>query len=305
MINYIYKNKNYIHDKNLKKFNRGCWICVEDPTEIEINELSLEYKLERDLLTDALDMYEVPRIEREGDATYIFTRYSDKSTLKVETFPVLIIITPNFFATVSKNKLPFVDKLTASSDFFSTKKTKLLIQLLLAVTSDYKRHVNAINRGVNNIKMNLERIDNKEILQFVEYERILNDFLAALIPTNMILENILSGKYVPLYHEDEDLIEDVSLSTEQLIDMSKSTLKHIVNVREAYTTIMSNNLNKTMKFLTTMTIVLTIPTIIVGFFGMNVALPFQNNPMASLIVVFFTAVLCAALLLVFIKNKIL
>ncbi|RMD59430.1 magnesium transporter CorA family protein, partial [Candidatus Parcubacteria bacterium] len=124
-----------------------------------------------------------------------------------------------------------------------------------------------------------------------------------LIPTSTILQNLLKGGYFPLYEEDEELVEDLLLSTNQLIEMSKATLKYIVNIRDAYSTIMSHELNRVMKILTSLTIILTIPTMIASFYGMNVALPWATSPLAFVGIILFTLVVSVLLLVLFIKNR--
>ena len=152
---------------------------------------------------------------------------------------------------------------------------------------------------------NIEKIENRQLARFVEYERVLNDFLSALIPMNMVFERILYGKLLKLYEQDEDLVQDLNLSTEQLIESCKTNMRHLVNIREAYSTILSNNLNRTMKILTSVTILLTIPTIIFSFFGMNVVLPLSNSPWASVEIILATVLIMLILVLIFLRGRLL
>ena len=108
-----------------------------------------------------------------------------------------------------------------------------------------------------------------------------------------------------LFEEDMELVEDLSLSNRQLIEIAKSNLKNIVNVREAYSTIMTNNLNKTMKTLTSITVILTIPTIVASFFGMNVDLPFDNHPLAYVFILLLTFIVGGIVVYFLIKRKLL
>ena len=112
---------------------------------------------------------------------------------------------------------------------------------------------------------------------------------------------LTSGKILELFEEDKDLIEDLLLNNNQLIGISKSNLKNIVNIREAYSTIMGNNLNKIIKFLTALTVVLNIPVLISGFYGMNVALPLAQSGFAFWYLVFSSVIISIILIIVFIK----
>ena len=126
----------------------------------------------------------------------------------------------------------------------------------------------------------------------MEYERKLNDYLDALIPTNTSVEKILGGKLLPLYEDDRDLAEDLSIDLEQLISRCKSLLRTITNVRDSYRAVMDTRLNETMRILTVITLALTIPTMLAGLFGMNVDLPV--NPDSPLVFWFIVAMSVAA-----------
>ena len=139
-------------------------------------------------------------------------------------------------------------------------------------------------------------------MNFIDVEEDLNEFLAALQPYGIVLHALLNGRYMKLHEEDEDLIEDLELSANELIELTKSRLKTIQNIREAYNTIATNNLNKVFKRLTSIAIFMSIPTIIGGFYGMNVALPFGNNENAFWIVAGITVTIMLSFVLFF-RNK--
>ncbi|HUC20835.1 MAG TPA: CorA family divalent cation transporter, partial [Candidatus Polarisedimenticolaceae bacterium] len=137
-------------------------------------------------------------------------------------------------------------------------------------------------------------------VQFVVIEDVLNDYLSELLPTNTMLTNLLAGKHnLSFYEEDRDLIEDLVLGTRQSIEASKSNLRTIVNIREAYSNIMTNNLNRQIKLLTSLTIILMIPNVIVGFFGMNVPIPLSAFPWAFPLILLTTLGLCSYLVWLF------
>jgi magnesium transporter len=115
-----------------------------------------------------------------------------------------------------------------------------------------------------------------EIIQFLEMEEDLNEFLSALQPQALVLAKLETGRYMKLYEDDKDLIEDIKLSTAELIELSKTRVKTAINIRQAYDAIATNNLNKIFKRLTSIAIFLAVPTIVSGIFGMNIDLPFQH-----------------------------
>lgn len=306
MFEYLFKNRKDKVLKAIKEPRIGAWIKVEDPTEKELLDMSEEFKLESDILLDALDPFEVPRIEEEDGKTYIFTRFAHKSGDKVTTSPILFIITPKYLISISTQPLPFLSRfLNNRIEFYTTQKTKFLVQIFSEIHHDYQRLVNSIHKDIRNLSKDLENIDNKDIGKFVRFETIFNDFLFGLEPTNIALKKLLSGKFVKLYEDDKDLIEELFVDNEQLIALCKSNLKGIVNIRESHSSILTNNLNKTMKLLTSVTVILTIPTMVSSFYGMNVHLPFQENPMAFLGIFLFTIAVSFGLLAIFMKRDLL
>jgi len=277
----------------------GCWVVVENPTDEEVNKLVEQFKLDRDLLTDALDPYEVSRIEKEDGKDYVFTRFPYQNGT-VTTSPLLIVVADDHLITVSKVRPPFMDKFRSGTiTTFTTQKIKTFIQIFLEITQEYQRTVNSIRKSIRSASVNMENIKNRDIVEFVNFENIFNELIGSLEPTNVTLSKLLSGNYFKLYEVDKDLIEDLFLSNSQLIDLIRSNLKQMVNIREAYSTIISNNLNRTMKLLTSLTLILTVPTIVASLFGMNVPVPLQDHPLAFLIIILGTVGISASLLALF------
>lgn len=306
MIQYYYKNPKQTKLQLLNEYKAGVWISVEDPTEQELLSLSEKLNLEPDILLDALDPFEVPRIEKEEEVTYIFARFAYKNGDKISTSPVLIVMSPDFLVTVSIKALPFLGKFVQEKiEFYTTKRTRLLILLLMEMQKDYQRLVNAIHKNIRNISLDLDQIDNKEILTIIKLETLFNDFLFGLEPMAIALKKFATGKFIKLYEEDEDLVEELLVDNEQLILLCKVNQKGIFNLRESHYSVLSNNLNKTMKLLTSVTVILTIPTMVSSFFGMNIGLPFQNHPLAFLFVISITLLLSFGLLAFFNKRDLL
>lgn len=303
MIKVYYKTVKDYKVNLLSEFRIGSWIYVENPTNKDFKYLSEKFFLDLGLLKDAIDPYEVPRLEIDKNIVYIFTRIP-RLQERVTTEPFLIIIGEDFVITVCQKSFPLLEKFINNRiNFTTTQKTKFLLQIFSEITATYNNYLTTISRNVRSISVQLEKIDNKDIIQFVNFESVLNDFLAALVPTNAILNNLLQGKILDLYEEDKDLIEDLLLGNNQLIELCKANLKNIVNIREAYSTIMTNNLNRVIKFLTALTIILTVPMIISSFYGMNVNLPFASSPIAFWGISLTTLIVAIILLLIFFKKR--
>jgi magnesium transporter len=169
----------------------------------------------------------------------------------------------------------------------------------------YRHYLNGVTKKILSTRNKLQGtvVSNDDILNFIDVEEDLNEFLAALQPYGILLHSLLNGKHMKLHEEDEDLIEDLQLSSSELIELTKSRLKTIQNLREAYNTIATNNLNKVFKRLTSIAIFMAIPTIVVGFYGMNVILPFQNDPDAFIIVSGITIIIMLCFIIFFQRKK--
>lgn len=290
--------------RTLESFQSGSWIYAESPGSEELDKLAADFSLERDLLEDAKDLQEVPRQEIENDVIYIFTRIPYEDHLTSATIPILFVLGKDFVITVTQQRPSFVEKFVLGQvNFNTTQKTRLFIQLFHQINVEYNRSINSINRQVRGMHIQFQNITNEDIVRFVTFENALNDFLAALVPTSSILKDLLSGKHLKLYEKDTDLVEDLLLANGQLIEICRSTLKNIFNIRNAYSTIMTNDLNRVIKLLTALTIILSVPTIIASFYGMNVILPFAENNQAFWLIGGGTIVSVFILFLLFKKNR--
>lgn len=284
----------------LKEFKVGAWVDVTNPTEDEIQEVIKMLGVDASLLNDALDPYEVPRLEADGDVTYVFTRAPQVNNREIVTVPVLVAIGKSFVLTFSRSECSFLNDIRSGKKLVhTTQKTKFFMQVFSSLNFAYSGVLLGVNKKIRTIKVRLEKINNKDIVQFVDFEYILNDFLSALLPTNSVLQKILDGKHIPLYEEDKDLVEDIFLSNGQLVETVRSTLRYVVNIRDAYSNIMTHDLNRVMKILTALTIILTIPTMIFSFYGMNVTLPHSSY----FGIMIFTLVISVFVFLIFLKKR--
>jgi len=304
MIKYYLRTIKQPRLEVLEKFKVGSWIYVENPTEEEILKLGKDFKVEEKSLRDALDPFEVPRLEVDTNRVYVFLRTPlQKEPNQVITLPFLIIVSPDFLMTVSKEPPPFLEKFTKGRiDFYTTQKTKLFLQLFSEINSLYYIFLNKINKNVRAHSIGIEKIKEKDIASFVRFEIVLNDFLNALSPTKPILNTLLSKQVLELYPNDKELIEDLLLNNHQLIETCQSNLKNLVNIREAYETTLTHRLNSRITLLTILTIICSIPEIVSSFFGMNVKIPLGNHPLAFWEIFSVTLILTVILLIILIKK---
>jgi len=307
MIKYYFKTITDQNIRSLKYFKKGSWIYVFDPSDKEINYLVKNFSLEKGHLMDALDKYEVPRIETENEDTYIFTRYPIETGKKsrIVTVPLLIVTGKDFVLSISSDNLLLNESvLLQNKKISTTQKTKLTLQILSEINHVFNSFINNISREIKKTSIDLMKINikNSDMVKLVANEMVLNDFLSSLVQIKNNMETLTSGKTLKLFADDKDLIEDLHLSSNQLVEISRSNLKNIVNIREASNTIMTNNLNKTIKFLTALTVVLNIPVLISSIYGMNVNLPFANSGFAFLYIITVSLFISLTLIVIFVKK---
>lgn len=277
MIRIIKKEKN--KEVEIKDtIAKHTWVKVINPSEEETAQIRDTLNLEEDLLKDALDIYEIPRFEIYEGKMYLYARFAYAEHNQIATAPILITRDANHIVTYSRKSFHGFEKFLTGKVNFSTRNTvTLFLQILDQILESYSYYLIRISKQVYHSEYKLERIKNQDITQFVVYERVLNNFHFALTRIHTIIQNIETKKLLKPNEDQEDYLEDMKLKNAQLIEISRTSIKSIVNIREAYSTIMTNNLNNVIKLFTAITIILTIPTIISSIYGMNVPLPFQDG----------------------------
>lgn len=304
MIQIYFSNRN-AKISELDKPRNGCLVYIESPTEDELLELEAAHGLDIDLLRDGLDPNEAPRIDTWADRTYIFTRFVLPESEKHTTSPVLIIYYLTMVYVISREPFSALQNIVRKSGVATTKRAQLLLQILNQINAGYKARINSVAKRMWSVRsqLNKAQIDNKDFISFIDMEEDLNDFLSALEPMNTQLNYLLTGKYIKLYEDDKDLMEDLELGSHELISLANSQLKTIRNIREAYSTITANNLNKVFKLMTSITILMGIFTLITGIYSMNIALPAAHNPNAFWIIIGITTTLITVVSIMFKKKR--
>jgi magnesium transporter len=308
MIKYYYKSLRSESVSELEDYKRGAWVYVEAPNQEELSQLVDKFKLDEGILQDALDENEMPRLEKESDISYIFVRFAIiNSDGDLDTVPLLFIFGSELLMTVSLVRLPpLAAILQGKVDFATTQRAKLVLQILNLISDNYDTYISATSKQIKRIRAHLRRheIGNQDFIEFVNIEDELNEFLSALIPTNATLRRLLLGRYMPLFEEDQDIVEDLLLNNEQSIEACNSNLKSVANIRDAYSSISANNLNRTIKILTIATVMIAIPNLFFSMYGMNIDLPFQHHAWAFSALLAFTLLLLIVVVRYGRRNKI-
>jgi magnesium transporter len=289
----------------IDKPRAGSWVSLVTPTDEELQQIASDLNLDIDLLNDAVDIYEAPRIETDEGNVYIYTRYCYPEGTEIATEPLLVVYTPSYLVTIMRTDSGMLSRLTTGFlEVVTTQKTKTLMQILAEVNTSYRMQLTKVSKRTlqTRARMRHNELSRREFVSIIELEEDLNEFLTALQPQAVVLNTLLNGKYIRLYEDDKDIVEDLRLGASELIELTKSRLRALGNIRQAYDTIATADLNQTFKRLTSIAIFLTIPTIIGGLWGMNVVVPMRDNPHAFSIVLLIIAILMAAVIYIFHKK---
>ena len=288
MINHYFRS---LKNKGIQKIDearKGSWIMINDMSEQDIEYL-VSLGCDELLLEDANDYFEVPRFEYENGMNYLFTRCVVESEGgELSTAPLLIIISDEHIITVSHKEMKFLKDFATGKkgNIVTTQKVKSVITMIETIAHQYSRSIMSIRRTMLQHFGNVNNIKEQDIIDFVILEGRVADYSSALVPTESALIQMLQRKRtLELHEEDVDLVEDLVQDVAQLIENAKGVLKTIQNVRSAHSSILANQLNRTMKTLTGVTIILTIPTIVSSLFGMNTWLPFSDGPLSFVLVI--------------------
>lgn len=264
----------------------GCWVSVINPSPQEIKELIDVYGLDSGFVKSSLDEEESSRIEREDDQTLVIidtpvSSMDEDKTRMFYTMPIGIIITKDFVFTISLQENQVIDEAMRGTirnlrpDF----KTRFVLQLLLRISALFLFHLKQIDKISSAAEQQLhDAMKNELLMQLLALEKSLVYFSTSLKANEATIEKIHRGRVIKLYDEDQDLLEDVLIEMKQAIEMSSIYSGILSSMMDGFSSVISNNQNIVMWRLTIITVILEIPNIIVGFYGMNTdTLPFKTS----------------------------
>ena len=290
--------------KRISDYRVGTWIHVDNANIQDLNKLSELTNIQLTDLYDSLDTHEIPRIEQKKDNIIIFTRHPSDEVSGMHTATIAIILTKSFIITISPFESKFIDSVLESQiNLATTQKSKMLLFILLKITQNFTLRIKEVTYSVIEQEKKMKNIDNNTIVMLTKNEEKLNQYLSSLVPIKNLLETITAGRFVALYEKDQDLLEDLLIASKQSEDLCRVNMNSIKSLRDAYQILFTNDLNKTIKLLTAITIIVTIPTIIASIYGMNVKLPLASQSNAFTFILIITFVLCIIAVWIFIRKK--
>jgi magnesium transporter len=288
----------------IPQMREGCWIHIDEATPEDLTQLSQLISIDFNDLQDCLDKYEMPRIERVQNSLLIFTRHPTEMDTGLYTSTLTIIVTPHALVTISPVRSSLIAAFLQQKGRISTlQKSKFLVALLVRLTHEFTIHIRRVRQNVLRQEKEMISVESDDISALTKNEEILNQYLSALVPFRNVLEAIISGRYTNLYEKDQDTLLDLLNSIKQSEDLCSISVKSIRSLRDSYQIIFTNNVSKTIKLLTALTILFNIPTMIASYYGMNVPLPYADHPLSFFYLVGGSAVLVILFAIMFQRKR--
>ena len=266
------------------------WIRLVNPSPDEIRTICITTGVPEDFIRAALDEEERSRIEVEDHCMLVLTNIPVmRGPDNYDTLPLGMILTPENLITVSLEETAVLpgpaDNSSLSAHYHTSKRTRFLFQILYKNATFFLRYIHQINRQTDEIERHLRKsMNNAEVFQLFDMEKGLTYFTAALRTNGIVLDRLLrlrkSGNLkhlLPLFEEDEDILEDAIIENRQALEMVQMYSDILSGMMDAFTSVISNNLNHVMKFLASITILISVPTMISSFWGMNVGVPLMGQ----------------------------
>lgn len=309
MIRY-YAKHSLNEDFQLLKTPRqdNVWLFATDVNLPEVEELSSRYQFDHNITRDVLDRDELPRIEYKNDTLYVFLRSATRNKRgEVVTSPLLGIVQPTVFATLMPGSALDPETIMQTElTLHNGDTTVLLLNTFARIVADYE---SLIHRTAHYIKdtghrLRTHDVNNRDFIRFVTIEDNLNEYQMNLDGMLAVAGRLQENKHSLFTADDVEAIEDIILYLKQLLVAVESHSQSITSIRNAYSTIANNTLNQRMKTLTVLTVLIALPNVFYGMYGMNVVLPFQDSPWAYAVVVGFTALLILSVYLLAKRFKV-
>lgn len=301
---YFYKTENN-QVVQLPRLEDGCWVRAISPNQEELSFLTDQLELDVDFIRSSLDEEESSRIETEDDQTLVIfdlplTANEDNNTVHYTTRPLGIIITQSHVVTISSWRSPILDEMADGTvkGVRTQLKTRFLLMLLFRASTKFLQYLKQIDRASSSLENQLNKATKNELLmELLGFEKSLVYFSTSLKSDEITLEKILRGRVIKMYEEDQDLLEDVLIEIKQAVEMANIYSSTLSRSMDAFSAIISNNMNRVVNTLTCITVLMEIPTIIFSLYGMNVdGLWFDGSVWFALILAAAVTILVAVIL---------
>ena len=310
MIKYFKTIDNRIEE--IENFQKDCWINITHPDDEELEELVLKHDVPADFLIDSTDIDERSRVEREDDYNLVILRipFASKSEndIPFTTIPLGIIFNEKLFISVCNKNNELISEFTRKrvkfKSFSTSKHIRFVLEIFKRTAVLYLQYLKEINRRFTAIEDSLhESMNNNKLIELQELERCLIYFSTSLKSNEITFEKFNKTKNIILNAEEREIFDDILIEHKQALEMAIVYDNILSKMIQSFSSIISNNLNITVKFLSAITIILMLPTLITSMYGMNVKLPFQEHPLGFYFVIGVSVILTILSVYIFIKKK--
>ncbi|MFK3418177.1 magnesium transporter CorA family protein [Staphylococcus aureus] len=286
------------------------WINVVEPDREEIENLMEQYNIPEDFIRDPLDSEKSSRIEYDEDTGYSLiiidlpiVNSTNRSVLSFVTIPLGIIIGNGIIVTVCDAENEFLENLP-KRDINLKFHSRFALEILTTIADHYNRNLRLLNKSRIRIEKELKNnITNKQLFKLMEVEKSLVYFLAALKGNDTIIKKLFRLPAIKRFEEDEELLEDLIIENNQAIETTELHQRILESITTSYASLLSNDMNTIMKTLTLFTVLLTLPTLVFSFFGMNVPLPIDDHSYISWIIVVGISLILVVIVSIFLWRK--
>ncbi|MCF6155818.1 MAG: magnesium transporter CorA family protein [Candidatus Brocadia sp.] len=287
----------------------GCWVNVVNPSDQEVAQVE-GLGIPPYFVIHSLDIDERSRTERSNGFVLIVLRLpylqGRMEPIPYITVPLGIILTDTLIVTICREETCVIQEFATGQvhGLSTVKKNRFVLQLLLRTADRYQSYLRDIDAAVDTLEEKLHRsLQNKEVRELLKYQKSLVYFTTALKSNELMLERLQKSQLFQAYPEDVDLLDDVLIEIRQAIEVTAISENILSQMMDAFASIISNNLNVVMKFLTSMTIVISLPTLIASFYGMNVRLPGQDHPYVFSLTLLASLMISLIVVIIFWKKE--
>jgi len=303
----IWKQKEVL--QQIQKFERNCWVNVINPTQDEILRLITELRVPDYFISDILDIDERSRIENDVRWFMIITRipiYRFDNNVPFVTVPQGILISAHSIITICISDNEIINDLINPLRYRTvslTNKVNFVLEIFLRSATQYLKYLKEINILTNEIEKELEKsTKNKELHKLLKMEKCLVYFITSIKSNDLLLFKLQKSRFLTFGEVDEDLLDDVQIEIKQALETAQIYSDIQSGLMDAFASVISNNLNVVMKQLTAITILLMIPNLIAGFFGMNVINFLEDNKYAMTYILSGSSILAVLGFMIFKKR---
>jgi magnesium transporter len=310
MIQY-FKNVNH-QTVEVEHAETGTWVNILPPLkQLEFTELSEELDIPLDFLTDSLDIDERARFEEEDNVKLIVIKTPTENNSFNEsdayyiTIPICIILTHNQIVTVNSFENGAIKKfLNTFQNRHPDKKNMMVLKVFEKITQTYLEYLKEINQRRNLMEQKLYASNrNEELLELMKIQKSMVYFVTALRSNEMLLLKLARTNFLGLNEEEKEFLDDLAVDMSQALEMANIYTNILSSTLDAFASIINNNMNNVLKRLTSITIILSLPALVTGIYGMNVPIPYADSHYAFYIPILLSVGISIIISWYFMKKK--